>query len=112
MEKSSLIPIIVRIINMENHGATWVKNNQSRSHNPYVIPCQDMEIASFIREITIEGANVSYLTIGEIKWEDYGIDGEDEMYESYAKATRLPDGRLYIEIFYDSDKKEEYIYNP
>lgn len=61
------------------------------------IPCSDMDIFYFVRDI-INGEEKVRLTVSDIHWEESGGCVGDDLYPVTLIATKLPDGRYFMEL--------------
>ena len=77
--------------------ADWRCGHLSRSEACEPFDASDRQIVDFVFQI-LNGVEKAELVISDIDWEVYGNNVNDELYPVVMTATKLPDGRYYVEV--------------
>ena len=54
---------------------------------------------------------MAQLIIGRIYWDEYGNCEDDHIYPSTIKATKIQENKYFIEVNYNMNQHDEYIYS-
>ncbi len=124
MKISKILTLIETIRSYNNAGAQYTSHPYGNAEVEYM-ECSDADVITFTKNL-IEGKNISTLIMGDARWTKGGNCIGDELLPSSIIATKLPDGRYYLEVEYSkwTEKtsdiedygwirfKNEYVYSP
>jgi len=112
MRLSSVLSLIERIRSMPDGGSWYTTNEYCSSFvKEGVLYASDKDVLEFLSKLD-EGVEKAELEIAWYEWEEGGNCTGDYIHPSQISATRLADGRYYIEASFHDGKEfaeEEYI---
>lgn len=88
---------LVSLIASYKGKADWKRGHLSQAEVSEPIDASDREVVDFMIQI-FNGVEKAELVISDIDWEVYGNNVNDELYPVVMTATKLPDGRYYVEV--------------
>lgn len=88
---------LISLIESYKGRADWRCGHLSRAEASEPIDASDREIIDFALQI-LNGVEKAELIVSDIRWDVYGNHVDDELYPVIMKATKLPDGRYYLEV--------------
>jgi hypothetical protein len=103
MVRDSILELVVEYREMADYSLHQYSNGGASA----VQPCSDRDVYDFLTKL-LQGEPVAQLVISDIEWHTSGNCVGDELYPVTLSATKLPDGRYFLEL--DTIKgSEEFI---